>query len=389
MQITHLHLHTSGSELDGAIKIPELVDRIKELGYSACGISDHGTMTKTYEMYKECKAKGIKPIIGFEAYMGEKDDTNRYHTLLIAKNNTGLKNLFKLCRAGYDNFYYKPRIKMKVLEEHKEGLIVTTACLGSELADIWKKNIDTYGYIEYMKEQFGDDFYLEIQPNTTPEQIKYNRYIQQLSKEYGIQTIATCDAHYLYKEDFDAHDTMLCMQVKKKKDDTDRFRFPSHDCYVQTAEEMIAGLTYLDKDFVLKSIENTNKIADKCNVTIEYENLMPNPKGVENVNKKLREECNKGLRRRIPQLKVPVQDVIDRVKMELEVIETKGYSGYFLIVKDFANYCEENDIPFGLGRGSVGGCEIAYILGISEVEPIQYGLFFERFLNPTRNSPPD
>ena len=388
----HLHLHTDGSLLDGAIRVDRLADRLIELGQTACAITDHGSMIKTYEFYDTLKKKGIKPLIGLEAYAGEKEDHNLFHTLLIAKNNIGLKNLFALNRCGYDNFYRKPRIRLKDLDMYHEGLICTTACLGSELADLWKKDIDYTAYIKYMIETFGDDFYLEIQPNTMEEQIRYNKFIMQLSLKYNIAPIVTCDAHYIRKEDADSHDTLLCVQTKKKKDDEKRLRFASNDCYIQSEEEIRAGLTYLPKSFVDCCIANTQVIVDKCEVSIEPKDLQPRPKIEGNLEDKLKEECNKGFKLRLSQghyKGISTKEVLDRIRYEVDIICSKGYAGYFLIVQDFANYCKNNNIPYGIGRGSVGGCEVAFILGISEIEPIRYGLYFERFLNPTRNSSPD
>ena len=388
----NLHVHTDGSLLDGAIKCDKLVERLKEVGQTACAISDHGSMIKTYEFYDTLKKNDIKPIIGLEVYMGEEQDHNTFHLLLLAKNNIGLKNLFKLNRAGYDNFYRKPRITMCDLDKYHEGLICTTACLGSELASYWEYDIDYTGYMEYMIKTFGDDFYLEIQPNTMERQIKYNRFIMDLSLRFNVAPIVTCDAHYISKDYADAHDTLLCVQVKKKKDDENRFKFPSNDCYIQSEEEVRAGLTYLPKSFVECCVYNTKVIADKCNVTIEPQDLQPRPKIEGNLEDKLKEECNKGfiLRQKQGHFKdIDIKIVLERIRYEVNIICSKGYAGYFLIVQDFANECKRKGIPYGIGRGSVGGCEVAFILGISEIEPIRYGLYFERFLNPTRDTSPD
>ena len=389
----HLHLHTSGSELDGAIKIDKLVDKVIEQGSNAVAITDHGNMIKTYEFYDACKSKGIKPIIGCEMYCGESDDTNYYHLVLLAKNNTGLKNLYKLVHLSYELFYYKPRIALKMLEEHREGLICLSACIGGEVGRNYKDSeTKTLEYIEYMKKIFGKDYYLEIQPNSNEEQKDYNKWLESVKGKLGIKCVITCDAHYLEKEDFDSHDTLLCLQTKKKKSDENRMRFPTRDCYVQDELDVRGKLYYLTKETVDEGINSTVEISNKCDVSIEYEDLMPSLPGIADENRELERLCNIGYKKRVSQGAYEGIDkkvVLDRIRYEMSVLREKGYSGYFLIVHDFVNWCKENDIPTGIGRGSVCGSEIPYLLGITEIEPIRYGLFFERFLNPTRNSPPD
>ena len=389
----HLHVHTSGSVLDGAIKIDELVKKVKEQGEKAVAITDHGAMIKCYEFYKECIANNIKPIIGCEFYCGEEDDGNAYHLVLLAKNNQGLKNLYKLVHSSYELFYKKPRISMKMLDKYSEGLICLTACLGGAVARNYKENIgESIKYLSYLKGKFNNDLYLEIQPNSSKDQIEYNNWIQEASNNFNIEPVVTCDAHFLEKEDFESHDTLLCMQTKKKKNDTKRWRFPTKDTYIQTDEEIRSKLSYLSKDFVNRCINNTRIISDKCNITIEYEDLMPDLPGVTDPNHRLAILCNEGFAKRAKQGAfngLDINEVISRVKYELSVLSEKGYSGYFLILEDFYRYCKENDIPVGVGRGSCCGCEVAYLLGLTEVEPIKYGLYFERFLNPSRNSPPD
>lgn len=389
----HLHLHTSGSLLDGAINIDKVMDKVKKQGENAVAITDHGNMIKTYEFYKKAKAKDIKPIIGCEFYCGEKDDTNNYHLVLLAKNNKGLKNLFKLVRKSYDLFYKKPRISLKDLDAHSEGLICLTACLGGEVAKRYKTSpYETLELIKHFSRLFKEDFYLEVQPNNMQEQKEYNLWIQNICYMYNFKPVVTCDCHYINKEDYEAQDTLLCMQTKKKKDDKERFRFSTQDSYLKTDKEVYRDLFYMNKDFIKICINNTHLIADACDITIEYQSLMPSLPGITDESKELALLCNEGFKKRYEEgayKDIDIEIVIDRIRYELSVLKDKGYSGYFLIVKDFVDWCKENNIPVGVGRGSVCGSEIPFILGITEIEPIKYGLLFERFLNPSRNSPPD
>ena len=393
--MVHLHVHTSGSALDGACDIVKLVDRAKELNMPALAITDHGNMIKTLEFQEECIKQGIKPIIGCEFYIGEPDSKDTYHILCLAKNNAGLKNLYKLNTYSYiENFYKKPRISMSKLLEHKKGLIVTTACLGSELAKNYRGKTPDITYINYIKplhSAFGDDFYLEIQANSIPEQANYNRFIVQMSNMFDIPVIATCDVHYVRKEDAKAHDVLLAMQVKKKVTDPDRFRFSSEDYYLKSIGEMIGQMLSMGLNTynVNQSIINTVKIADKCDALIETGlHLLPR---FENMTEgeEIRElalRCNKGYQERYKEFdKVKVE----RVAYEPSVIKEKGYAGYFLIVDDFINYAKEKGIYVGPGRGSAAGSVVAYLLGITNIDPFEYGLLFERFLNPDRDSPPD
>ncbi|MDD6769704.1 DNA polymerase III subunit alpha [Inconstantimicrobium porci] len=392
----HLHVHTSGSLLDGACDCHKVMEMVKSQGETAVAITDHGSMIKAYEFYKEAINAGIKPIIGCEFYTGEHDDHNRFHLILLAKNNKGLKNLFLLLNKGYSNFYYKPRLSRQMIEKYKEGLICLSACLGSELAkNFFIKEEKAEQQIKYMRNVFGEDFYLEIQANTLKNQTKYNNFLQKMSLKFKIPTVVTCDAHYVSKSDYSAQDTMQCMGIKKKKSDENRMKFETNDFYLKTDDEIKKTLQYMDSDFVQQCINNTKIVADKCDVHIEQydaHEMLPALPGVKDPDFMLRQLCNEGFKRRLNEgawKGIPIKEVTDRVRYELDVIKQKGYPGYFLIVDDFTKWCKKNGIPFGGGRGSVAGSEIAYILGISEAEPIKYGLLFERFLNPTRQSPPD
>lgn len=391
--MVHLHLHTSGSTLDGAINIDKLMDKVIEQGEKAVAITDHASMVKTYEFYKKAKDKGLKPLIGCEFYCGEADDTNNYHIVLIAKDNNGLKNLFKLTRKSYDLFYKKPRVSMRDISAHRDGLVCLSACVGGEVAkEYFRDRAEAVRTIDMFTELFGQDYYLELQPNYFDEQIEYNKWLVDIAVAKNIRTVVTCDAHYLNKEDYESHDTLICMQVNKKKDDKDRFKFRTKDSYLKTDEEIYQDLNYLPKEIVKICINNTRLIADSCNVSIEYQDLMPSLPGISDPNLELARLCTIGFNERRFEgafKGMNIKDVVERIYYELGVLKEKGYSGYFLILKDFYDYCKANGIYTGVGRGSCAGCEIAYLLGLTEVEPIRYGLLFERFLNPSRNSPPD
>jgi DNA polymerase-3 subunit alpha len=388
----HLHNHTEGSTLDGMSKIKKLVARAKELGMSAIGISDHGNMIKSLDFQEECIKKGVKPIIGCEFYIShDTESKDNFHILCIAKNNTGLKNLYKLNKFAYmKNFYYKPRITFEQLLIHKEGLIITTACVGSEFGQdfLAKKNIGEK--IAKYKECFNEDFYLEIQPNAIPEQKHYNAMLVKCSLSYNIPLIVTCDAHYVKKEDSIAHDVMLAMQVKKKVDDPNRFRFTGDDFYIKTDEEILSDLSYLPQNEVAKAIMNTRLIAEQCDAKIETGlNLLPVMSGITDNDMELAKHCNTGFIKRVKEGMPNTKEYVDRVKYELSIIRQKGYAGYFLVVEDFMNEARRRDILVGAGRGSASGSLVAYILGITNVDPIKYHLLFERMLNPERIAEPD
>lgn len=392
MSWVSLHNHTDGSVLDGACSIDRLIDRAIELQMPAVGITDHGNMIKSYEFYTKCTSKGIKPIIGCEFYVGEPESKDAFHLVVIAKNNTGLTNLYKLNAYSFkDNFYRKPRISFDKLIELHEGLIVTTACIGSiwGQASISKTDLDLT-MIANLRDVFVDDFYLEIQPNTIPEQKNYNEVLTRISTVSGVPLVVGGDVHYVLKEDFEAHDTMLAMQTKKKKNDPKRFRFSANDYYLKTRDEINSelvglGISQLD---VLNALNNTVHIADKCSVTMEPGQHLPMFSNMDRTgaSKLLREHVTTRYWTRYDK---PIQEVIDRIFYELGVIEDKGYAGYFLIVEDFIDYAKDNGILIGPGRGSASGCMLSYILGITDVDPIEHGLLFHRFLNPDRDTSVD
>lgn len=392
MSFVHLHVHSDGSVFDGACKPSRLVKRAVELGMTAIGITDHGNMIKTYEFQEECIKNGIKPIIGCEFYVGLPEIEGTYHLLCIAKNNEGLKNLYQLNAYAYSkNFYYKPRITYEQLQQHKNGLIVTTACIGSEVGDLYLKGDKSASMtlIERLK-GIVDELYLEIQPNSIPAQAGYNKFIVEASRQLNIPLVATCDTHYVYKEDYTAHDVMLAMQVKKKVDDPDRFKFSGNDYYLKSEDEIIDGLAIqgIGANTIADALYTTQYIADSCTAKIEPANYMPHLDCDED--KVLAEHCAEGWKWRYDRSDIQgTQEEYDRVQYELQIIKEKGYSGYYLIVEDFVQWAKSKGILVGAGRGSGAGSMIAYLLNITNVHPIKYGLLFERFLNPTRNSPPD
>jgi len=397
MDFVHLHMHTEYSLLDGANKIKELPARAKELGMKAIAITDHGVMFGVVDFYKECKKVGIKPIIGCEVYIAprtrfdkESGIDNKYsHLILLAKNETGYKNLTNLVSIGFtEGFYYKPRIDLEMLEKYHEGLIALSGCLaGSVNKAILKDNIEEAKQIAmWYKNLFGEDYYLEIQPNGLPEQVLVNQKLVQISKELNIPLVATNDAHYLRKEDAYNHEVLLCIQTGKKMNDIDRMKMGTDEFYVKSPEEMIEYF----KNFP-EAIENTVKIAEKCNFDFEFGNTkLPNyevPAEYSTHAEFFRELCYKGLEKRYGQN--PTQETKDRLEYEISVIEKMGYVDYYLIVWDFINYAKTKGISVGPGRGSGAGSIAAYAMGITDIDPIKYSLLFERFLNPERISMPD
>ena len=397
MDFVHLHTHSEYSLLDGANKIKELPARAKELGMKAMAITDHGVMFGVVDFYKECKKVGIKPIIGCEVYVAprtrfdkENGIDNKYsHLILLAKNEEGYKNLTKLVSIGFtEGFYYKPRIDLEILEKYHEGLIALSACLaGSVNKAILKEDIQEAKKIAmWHKNLFGEDYYLEIQPNGLPEQILVNQKLIELSKELKIPLVATNDAHYLKKEDAYVHEILLCIQTGKKMNDVDRMKMGTDEFYVKSPEEM--------EDYfknIPEAIENTVKIAEKCNFDFEFGHTkLPNyevPKEYKTHSDFFKELCYTGLKKRYGEN--PSKEIKDRLEYEITVIEKMGYVDYYLIVWDFINYAKTQGISVGPGRGSGAGSIAAYAMSITDIDPIKYNLLFERFLNPERISMPD
>ena len=403
MRFTHLHTHSHYSLLDGLSKIDELVAKAKESGMEAMALTDHGVMYGAIEFYKKAKKAGLKPIIGCEMYMAEHSmhdkragiDDKRYHLIVIAENNIGYKNLIKLVSAAHlEGFYYKPRIDKELLKKHSEGLIGLSACLGGEISkSLLSRNYEKAKKtaLEY-QEIFGKgNFFLEIQQHphieeqnfVTPELIK-------LSRDTGIPLVATQDSHYTRTDDSHAHDILLAVQTGNKLDDTDRLTMRDDNFSVLSGDEMYEKFKVLDTNAVLESFENTNKIAERCNVEIELNKIqLPNfplPAGYNNEDY-LKKLAHDGLLRRFGS--ATEEKTVARLEYELGVIKQTGFASYFLIVQDFVNWAKKNGIVVGPGRGSAAGSLVSYLLGITNVNPLQYDLLFERFLNPERISMPD
>ncbi len=401
MRFTHLHVHTHYSLLDGLPKIPELVKKAKEYGMTSLAITDHGVMYGAIEFYQECKKNNIKPIIGSEVYIAKngrfkkqtKDDAKRYHLVLLARNNIGYKNLLKLTSIAHlEGMYYKPRIDYEVLEKYSDGLIASSACLQGHIPVLIREgNLEKAEEVaKYYEKIFGKgNFYLEIQchPNIK-EQREVNLEIIKLSKKTGIPLVATNDTHYLDKEDKYAQDVLLCLQTKKKQKDTDRICMLQDDFCFFSQEEMIERL----KQYPYEAIENTKKIADKCNVEIKLGEIklpffpIPNNASAQDY---LSDLCFKNFKEKIKEKDSSIKLYKDRLEYELSIIKKTGFASYFLIVSDFVNWAKSNGIVVGPGRGSAAGSLVSYLLGITNIDPLKYDLVFERFLNPERISMPD
>ncbi|MGB5824663.1 MAG: DNA polymerase III subunit alpha [Proteocatella sp.] len=391
----HLHLHTQYSLLDGFAKTDKLMDRVKELGMDSVAITDHGVMFGEVDFYKKAKSKGVRPIIGCEVYVSfrsrhdkENIDKRSYHLILLAKDNVGYQNLIKLVSTGFvEGFYYKPRVDYEILERHSEGIIALSACLAGEIPQrlMEGKYQEAKAAAQRLEKVFGkDNFYLELQDHEIPEQAKVNMYIQKMSKETGIPMVATNDVHYLEREDWKTHEILMCIQTGKTLQDEHRMEFKTTEFYLKSPEEM----EDLFKGYE-GAIENTMKIAKRCSVEFDFDTIhLPEYKVEEGKTPSgfLRELCYKGLEKRY---KNPTKEVLDRLEFELGVIEKMGYVAYFLIVWDFIYFAKSNDIMVGPGRGSAAGSIVAYTLEITDVDPIEYSLLFERFLNPERISMPD
>ena len=396
-KFVHLHIHSEFSLLDGANRIKDLPVRAKELGMDAIALTDHGVMYGAIDFYKACKKEGIKPIIGCEVYVALRSrfdkepgvDNKYYHLILLAKNNEGYKNLSKLVSLGFvDGYYYKPRIDREILEKYHEGLISLSACLAGEINQnlLNGREEEAERVALWHKELFGEDYYIEIQNNGIQEQVLANQKLIKLARKLDIPIVATNDAHYLRREDAYNHEVLLCIQTGKRMSDQDRMRFDTDELYVKSPEEMSEYFSNFPD-----AIENTVKIADKCNVEFEFgHTILPNydvPEGFETHYDYLKKLCDDGLKERYGEN--PTKEIMERAEYELSVIKKMGYVDYYLIVWDFIHYAKSQGIPVGPGRGSGAGSILAYSIGITDIDPIKYGLLFERFLNPERVSMPD
>lgn len=396
-QFVHLHIHSEFSLLDGANRIKDIPKRAKELGMDSIAITDHGVMYGAIDFYKACKKEGVKPIIGCEVYVAprsrfdkEPNIDNKYnHLILLAKNNQGYKNLSKLVSLGFvDGYYYKPRIDLEILEKYSEGLICLSACLAGAVnqALLNGQNEKAEEIALWHKKVFGDDYYIEIQNNGIKEQVLANQKLVALARKLDIPLVATNDAHYLKKEDAYNHEVLLCIQTGKRMSDMDRMRFETDELYIKSPEEMIEYFKAFPD-----AIENTVKIAEKCNVEFEFgHTILPNydvPEGFATHYDYFKKLCDDGIKKRYGEN--PSEEIIKRAEYELGVIQKMGYVDYFLIVWDFIHYAKTHNIPVGPGRGSGAGSIIAYAIEITDIDPMKYGLLFERFLNPERISMPD
>ena len=397
MAFAHLHVHTEYSLLDGSNKIKEYVSQVKALGMDSAAITDHGVMYGVIDFYRACKSEGIRPVLGCEVYVApgsrfdrEKNagDDRYYHLILLAENNTGYSNLMKIVSRSFtEGYYYKPRVDLDLLREFHEGIICTSACLAGEGArNIVRGNIAEaeQAALRY-RDIFGEEnFFLELQDHGYKDQQTVNAALLNMHEKYGIPLVATNDVHYTYKEDAEPHDILLCIQTGKKLSDENRMRYTGGQFYLKSEAEMRTLFPY-----AREALENTEKIARRCNVEIEFGvTRLPRfdvPEGYDSWTY-LNKLCDDGMAERYPEDDGTLRDRLD---FELNTIRQMGYVDYFLIVWDYINYARENGIMVGPGRGSAAGSIVSYCLHITDIDPIRYNLLFERFLNPERVSMPD
>lgn len=416
-KFVHLHVHTGYSLLDGSGKIDKLIEKTKELGMKSIAITDHGVMYGCVDFYKAAKGAGIKPIIGCEVYVASnsmlikdnRSENKTNHLVLLVKNERGYENLMEIVsKASIEGFYYKPRIDHEFLQNHSEGIIALSACLGGEVQSHLLNNNKEKAKEAALrfKSIFKEDFYLELQYHNLEDQLKVNEMLIELSKECDIPLVCTNDIHYINKKDAKSHDVLLCIQTGKTVEEKDRMRYPSNEFYLKSPGEMEKTFGYIPE-----ALENTVKIAEMCDFDYEFHKSklpkFPLPEGVE-AYEYLKKVCYEGLIEKydafnglkdkdlnyeevnlIGKKNKQAQNLIDRLEYELGIIREMGYVDYFLIVWDFIKFANENGVPTGPGRGSAAGAIVAYTLDITKIDPIKYGLIFERFLNPERVSMPD
>jgi DNA polymerase-3 subunit alpha len=396
---SHLHCHTQYSLLDGAAGIDNLIESAERRDIPAVAITDHGNLYGVPEFYTTAEKSDVQPIIGCEFYLTpsgiqDKSDATRYHQVLLAKNQTGYENLMQLSSTSFlEGFYYKPRIDRDLLREHHEGLVATTCCLQGEVpqAILNKGEERARELFEEYLEIFGDDYYIEIQDHDIDDQKTVNEVLLKWAKEYDVEVLATNDVHYVDQQDHEAQDLLLCLQTGDDYNDPDRMRFSSDEFYLKGEEEMTEALTGIPKEFQREALVTTNKVADKCKFDLPMGDLLmphyPIPDGFEDMDTYLRHLTFERAKERYGD-PLP-QNVVDRLNHELGIIADEDYSGYFLIVQDFTEAARDLGVRVGPGRGSAAGSCVSYCLGITDVDPIEYDLLFERFLNPERVSMPD
>ena len=396
MSFVHLHVHSEYSLLDGACRISGMMDRVKELGQTAIAITDHGVMYGCIDFYKEAKAAGIKPIIGCEVYVARRGmedrvhgiDNESYHLVLLCENRKGYENLCLLVSEAFQRgFYGKPRVDLELLEKHHEGLIALSACLAGAIPQrLLAEDYDAaLAYAKKLSGIFGEgNFFLELQDHGIDEQRPVNQGVMRIARETGLSLVITNDAHYLRREDAKMQDVLLCVQTGKTVDDPDRMKFETEEFYLKSEEELRQLFPNCEE-----AIENTAKIADRCNLEFVFNEYhlpsFPVPEGFTN-EEYFRKLCADGFRERYPHAP---QEYLERLEYEIDVISRMGYTNYYLIVWDFIRFAKESGIPVGPGRGSGAASIVAYCMHITEVDPMQYALIFERFLNPERVSMPD
>ncbi|MDR1689750.1 MAG: DNA polymerase III subunit alpha [Clostridiales bacterium] len=395
-KFTHLHVHSQYSLLDGSAKIPEIISRVKELGMDSVAITDHGVMYGVIDFYKEAKKQGVKPILGCEIYVASGSRLNKdankdnyyYHLVLLAENETGYHNLIKLVSFGFtDGFYYKPRVDLELLREHKEGLIALSACVAGPVS----KNLLQYGYAHGLaqakiyKEIFGaNNFFIELQDHGLANEKTVNPLLIKIAGELNLQMVCTNDSHYINRADAKAHEVLLCIQTGKTMQDDDRMNYETDELYIKSPDEMYALFPY-----AREALENTAKIAERCNIEIEFNNYkLPKfelPEGTDSFGY-LKSLCEKGI---LEKYGAKTEEIEKRLNYELGIINSMGFVDYFLVVWDFIRYAKEKGIIVGPGRGSSAGSIVTYSLSITNIDPLKYNLIFERFLNPERISMPD
>ncbi|MGM9662408.1 MAG: DNA polymerase III subunit alpha, partial [Oscillospiraceae bacterium] len=399
MSFAHLHVHTEYSLLDGACRIRDLAKRVHELGQSAVAITDHGVMYGVIDFYRACLDEGVKPVIGCEVYVTPQGrtrfdkvhefDSESRHLVLLCENEEGYRNLsYMVSMAWVEGFYIKPRVDMELLRQHHGGLIALSACLAGEIPRRLRAGdyAGAKAYALEMREIFGEgNFYLELQDHGIEEQREVNQGILRIHGETGIPLVVTNDAHYLRKEDAESHDVLLCIQTGKTVDDENRMRYEPRNFYLRSTEEMAA----LFPDYP-EAVENTGRIAERCNVTFTFGKYhlpeFPLPEGYTDSLAYLKDLCDQGFRERYGGAKPEYRK---QLEYEIDMISRMGFTDYFLIVSDFVRYAKSQGIPVGPGRGSAAGSMVSYCLHITDIDPMKYSLYFERFLNPERVSMPD